>query len=161
MPMRKAHAHASADNKTVRSPAPTLFAWLALDKGDNAPARFWAYVVAALREVRPDIGQAALAMLQTPQPASEASQADWLKTILTDLLNELALAGPAPLVLVLDDLYVIENSLVHDELAFWLEHLPLPAHLVVSSRADPPWLPARWRSRCQIKGSRHFSGLLD
>ena len=80
--------------------------------------------MAALREVRPDIGQAALAMLQTPQPASEASQADWLKTILTDLLNELALAGPAPLVLVLDDLYVIENSLVHDELAFWLEHLP-------------------------------------
>ena len=29
--------------------APLRFAWLSLDRGDNAPSRFWAYVIAALQ----------------------------------------------------------------------------------------------------------------
>src|SRR5512137_365206 len=59
--------------ETVEQTIPTLFAWLSLDKGDNAPARFWAYVVAALREVRLDIGAAALTILQSPQPATTSA----------------------------------------------------------------------------------------
>src|SRR5512136_3009041 len=54
--------------ETVEQTIPTLFAWLSLDKGDNDPARFWAYVVAALREVRPKIGEAARTILQGTQP---------------------------------------------------------------------------------------------
>jgi LuxR family maltose regulon positive regulatory protein len=30
----------------------TRVAWVSLDRGDNAPARFWAYFVAALRRVQ-------------------------------------------------------------------------------------------------------------
>jgi len=139
--------------ETAEQTIPTLFAWLSLDKGDNDPTRFWAYVVAALREVRPNIGEAALTILQAPQPTTASTshgQAEWIETILTDLINELAEAGPVPLVLVLDDLHLIENSQIHDELVFVLEHLPSHNHLVVSSRADPPWPLARWRTRCQI-----------
>ena len=139
--------------ETAEQAMPTLFAWLSLDKGDNDPARFWAYAVAALREVRLDIGAAALTILQSPQPATTSAPHDrveWIETILTDLINELAEAGPAPLVLVLDDLHLIENSEIHDELVFLVEHLPPHIHLVVSSRADPPWPLARWRARCQI-----------
>jgi len=144
--------------ETAEQAIPTLFAWLSLDKGDNDPARFWTYVVAALREVRLDIGAAALTILQSPalvttQPATTSAphdQVEWIETILTDLINELAKAGPAPLVLVLDDLHLIENSQIHDELVFFLEHLPPHMHLVVSSRADPPWPLARWRARCQV-----------
>ena len=139
--------------ETAEQTIPTLFAWLSLDKGDNDPTRFWAYVVAALREVRLDIGAAALTILQSPQPATASAphdQVEWIETILTDLINELAEAGPAPLVLVLDDLHLIENSQIHDELVFLMEHLPPHIHLVVSSRADPPWPLARWRARCQV-----------
>src|SRR5512137_132753 len=57
--------------ETAEQTVPTLFAWLALDKGDNDPARFWAYVVAALREVRPDVGEAALTTLQSTQPTTD------------------------------------------------------------------------------------------
>lgn len=41
-------------------------AWLALDRADNDPARFWTYVVAALRTARPGIGAGALASLRAP-----------------------------------------------------------------------------------------------
>jgi len=33
-------------------------AWLSLEAGDNDPARFWMYVIAALRSVVPGIGEA-------------------------------------------------------------------------------------------------------
>ena len=139
--------------ETAEQTVPTLFAWLSLDKGDNDSTRFWTYVVAALREVRLDIGTAALTILQSPQPATTSAphdQVEWIETILTDLINELAETGSAPLVLVLDDLHLIENSQIHAELVFLMEHLPPHMHLVVSSRADPPWPLARWRARCQI-----------
>ncbi len=137
--------------ETAEQAIPTLFAWLSLDKGDNDPTRFWTYVVAALREVRLDIGAAALTILQSPATGSVPhDQVEWIETILTDLINELAEASPAPLVMVLDDLHLVENSQIHAELVFLMEHLPPHIHLVVSSRADPPWPLARWRARRQV-----------
>src|SRR5512143_111525 len=43
-------------------------AWLSLDEGDNDPARFLMYLVAALQKIEANIGVGALAMLQSPQP---------------------------------------------------------------------------------------------
>ena len=42
--------------------------WLSLDANDNDPPRFWAYVIAALQMLRPDLGASALALLESPQP---------------------------------------------------------------------------------------------
>ena len=44
-------------------------AWLSLDRGDNDPASFWTYVVAALRTVEPAIGASGVALLQESQPS--------------------------------------------------------------------------------------------
>src|SRR6516165_12540448 len=41
-------------------------AWLSLDAGDNDPARFWTYVIEALRTALPGFGDAALSMLRAP-----------------------------------------------------------------------------------------------
>ena len=43
-------------------------AWLSLDDGDNDPTRFLIYLVAALRTISPNIGEAALLALRSPQP---------------------------------------------------------------------------------------------
>ena len=42
--------------------------WLSLDEGDNDPAIFLAYVVAALQTIEAGIGKGSLSALQSPQP---------------------------------------------------------------------------------------------
>ena len=92
--------------------------------------RFWAYFLAALQIYKPGIGGTALAMLQSPQPPA-------IETILTDLLNEIALL-PADVVLVLDDYHVIQSTEINHALAYLLENLPLQLHIVIASRSSPP-----------------------
>jgi len=119
-------------------------AWVSLDKDDNAPIRFWAYIIAALQTVRADVGSTALAMLHAAQP-----QRPPVEMVLTDLINELA-GGTRALPLVLDDYHVIEAPSIHEALTFLLEHLPLQLHLVIASRTDPPLPLSRLRARGQL-----------
>src|SRR5213080_4423014 len=42
-------------------------AWLSLDEGDNDPARFLAYLVAALQTIAATIGEGVLGVLQSSQ----------------------------------------------------------------------------------------------
>jgi LuxR family maltose regulon positive regulatory protein len=62
-------------------------AWLALDATDNDPARFMAYLIAALQRINPAVGLKTQAMLQSPQPLPP-------ETILTPLMNDLASRRP-------------------------------------------------------------------
>jgi LuxR family maltose regulon positive regulatory protein len=119
-----------------------LAAWVSLDRGDNEPAAFWAYVIAALRTVASGIGENALALLDAPQPPP-------IETVLTTLLNDLsAVAGE--IVLVLDDYHVIDAREVQDGMAFLLDHLPPRLHVVIASRADPALPLARMRARGEL-----------
>lgn len=117
-------------------------AWLSLDEGDNDPARFLTYLVAALQTIAPTITEAAAAALQSPQPPPTES-------ILTTLLNDIATV-PDNIVLVLDDYHIIDSPLVDDVLAFLLEHLPPQLHLVIATRDDPNLPLARQRARGQL-----------
>ncbi len=121
-------------------------AWLSLDEGDNDPARFTAYLLAALQTIDPAIGQAAQALLQMPQPPPP-------EAFLTSLINDIA-ATSAPLVLVLDDYHLIQAPPIHQQLAFLLEHQPPPMHVVIVTREDPPLPLARLRARGQITDVR-------
>ena len=52
---------------TWASQSTSRVAWLSLDEQDNDPARFWAYVIAALRHSGSPVGEATLAMLYSAQ----------------------------------------------------------------------------------------------
>lgn len=117
-------------------------AWLSLDAGENDPVRFLRYFVAAVQTVTPAIGTGVMAMLQDPQPPP-------LESLLTTLLNDLSTVADR-FILVLDDYHVIDASEVDTALAFLLEHLPPPLHLVITTRADPPLPLARLRARSQL-----------
>jgi hypothetical protein len=119
-------------------------AWLSLDSMDNEPFRFWAAVIAALRRCRPGVGTLALAMVHSPQPPP-------FSALLTTLLNDLAEVGePAAPLLLLDDYQVIEESVIHETVTFWVEHLPAHVHLLLSSRVDPDLPLPRLRLRGQL-----------
>lgn len=128
-------------------------AWLSLEKGENTPARFWSYFVAALNTIeqvqQANIGSAILQASRTPQPGSMEVQ-------ITELINQLTTLDK-PICLVLDDLHALSESQIHQDLTFLIEHLPQDAHnlhLVATSRMDPPWPLARWRARRELNELR-------
>jgi LuxR family transcriptional regulator, maltose regulon positive regulatory protein len=117
-------------------------AWLWLEAVDNDPARFWMYVIEAMRSVAPGIGEASLAMLRAPgvNLAAEALPA---------LINELAEISER-LVLVLDDYHAIEDERIHEGMASFVEHLPTTLRIVMTSRVEPPLRIATLRARAQL-----------
>jgi LuxR family maltose regulon positive regulatory protein len=117
-------------------------AWLSLDERDSDPARFLAYLVAALQTIAPRIGEGLVGALQTPQPPPT-------ELILTPLLNEIT-ALPDKFILVLDDYHLIDAKPVDKALTFLLEHLPPQMHLVIATREDPQLPLARLRAQGQL-----------
>ncbi len=116
--------------------------WLSLDEADNDPARFTAYLIAALRAALEPAWQDAL-------DDAQASRAPVQEEVLTGLINQVA-AIPRQLALVLDDYHLITAQAVHDAMVFLLDHLPENLSLVIASRSDPPLPLPRLRARGQL-----------
>jgi LuxR family maltose regulon positive regulatory protein len=112
--------------------------WLSLDESDSDPVRFFTYVVAALQALDAKVGQSLLDTLHTIPQSPEA--------FVDPLINDLAAAKRA-IILALDDYHVITSALVQQAMAYLLHHVPPNLHLVVLTRADPPFPLPRWRLR--------------
>lgn len=117
-------------------------AWLSLDSGDNDPATFARYLVAALRRVAPGVGSATLELIGAPRPMP-------LTAALAPLVNELAEAG-GDLILVLDDFHELADADLLAGVAFLCERCPPGLHLVLAGRDEPPLPLARMRARRQL-----------
>ena len=142
------HAWHTAPSRSSRP-----LAWVSLDVDDNDPSRFWTYVLTALNTLHPGVGETPLALLfASPSPPIEA--------VLTSLLNALTQLSTQTM-LVLDDYHLIETQLIHEALAYFVEHLPPNVHLVLASRSDPLLPLARLRARGALSELRaldlHFS----
>jgi LuxR family maltose regulon positive regulatory protein len=116
-------------------------AWLSLDEADNDPTRFFTYLIAALRRLDGEAGQAAQSLLGAPQTPP-------VESLMTLLVGDLA-AVPA-FVLVLDDYHLIHTSLIHDAVEFLLNYQPPQMHLCLATRTDPPLPLPRLRVRGQM-----------
>ena len=114
--------------------------WLSLDESDNDPARFLAYLVAALQRIDPRIGEAVQAMRQSPQPP---------EIVLTALINEITTISSA-FILVIDDYHLIQSPVIHQQLTFLLERQPPQMHQMIITREDPPLPISRLRVRGQV-----------
>jgi LuxR family transcriptional regulator, maltose regulon positive regulatory protein len=117
-------------------------AWLALDRGDDDPVRFWTYLVEALRAAVPDIGAQAVSLVRVPGISL-------VDGVLPALLNDLDTLD-RDLVLVLDDYHLITAREIHASVTFLLEHLPPMLRLVIATRSDPPLPLARLRARGEL-----------
>ena len=118
-------------------------AWLSLDEGDNDPARFLAYLVAALRAAGPQIGTEALRLLERAPAALE------VEPVAASLINDLAGLG-SPAILVLDDYHAITELAVHEAVGLLVDRQPPSLHLAIATRHDPPLPLSRLRGRGQM-----------
>ena len=121
-------------------------AWLSLDEQDNQAERFARYFIAALQKVDESLGQTALAKLTKHQPLA-------LQDLLVDVINDLA-SYQRCFLLVLDDYHLIENPMIDQALAFFVEHSPPCMHLVMTSRIDPTLPLSRWRAKGMMQELR-------
>jgi LuxR family maltose regulon positive regulatory protein len=128
-------------------------AWISLDDGDNDPARFSAYLAAALQRTDESIGQAG-------RDALELAGSFLQESHLITLINQVAGLPPA-FVLVLDDYHLITSQVIHDAVTFLVDHLSENLHLVLATRADPPLPLPRLRARGHLTELRqsdlHFT----
>jgi LuxR family maltose regulon positive regulatory protein len=133
-----------------RSPAAphSSAVWLSLDEGDNDPLRFFTYLLAALRQVLPDVGEATISVLDLPNCPPPVN-------IMVMLINELATAPQFaarndPLVLVVDDYHFIQFPPLQDAIELLVNQPPAGLHLVLVTREDPPFPLARLRGRGEM-----------
>jgi LuxR family maltose regulon positive regulatory protein len=124
------------------------FGWVSLDEQDNDPVRLWTHAVEALRRVTPDEGFGADVMV-----GMGATRPSLVETTLPVLINELSELDRR-VILVLDDYQFVTNVECHDSVAFFVDHLPENAHLVVSSRSEPRLRLARLRARGEMNEIR-------
>lgn len=110
-------------------------AWLSLDRGDNDPARFGAYLVEAIRQSGLPMGEQMQSLLRfTQQPP--------LESLVAISINAAATAG-ADFLLVLDDYHLIVADEIHAAIGNLLYRLPPNFHVVIVTRGRPP-LPLAW-----------------
>ena len=121
-------------------------AWYSLDQGDNERIRFLSYFISAMNVVSEGFGEGVREALHTSQPPGT-------EVLLSGLINEIS-EVQKPFVIVLDDYHVITNPEIHDILTFIVENQPRAMHIVLASRADPPWPLARLRARREMNEIR-------
>ena len=116
--------------------------WLTLDDDDDDPIRFWSYAILALQTIKANIGESILGLFQS-------SHVPPIESIMTTIINEMS-GVSEEFALVFDDYHVIRAQPIHDALTFLLKYLPPQAHLVISSRIDPPIPLAHLRAQNQL-----------
>ncbi|RKH50512.1 LuxR family transcriptional regulator [Corallococcus sp. AB049A] len=106
-----------------------LLAWLSLDERDNAPERFFSYLVGAIRRAAPEFD----AYIASPLDAQVALPLEHATTVVLRSLWNLG----RELVVVLDDFHVLRERALVRAFSYLLDHAPPHVHWIVSSRSPP------------------------
>ena len=121
--------------------------WVSLDENDSDLKRFLGYLTAGVRERFPQA-------LETTRSLSQGAELPGPQAVANIVSNELN-AIDRPFFLVLDDYHRIHaGSPVNDLLRVLLDHPPIPLHLVLLTRRDPPLPLGRLRVLGQVTEAR-------
>jgi LuxR family maltose regulon positive regulatory protein len=117
-------------------------AWLTADSNDDEPGRFLFYVAQAMQRVMQGVGSDALDLIRESFLISPHAIVCTLINDLTDVEEEVYL--------FLDDYHWVTNQELHDAVAFFLRHAPSQAHVVITTRSEPPLPLASLRANNQL-----------
>ena len=117
------------------------FAWVSVDERDNDPKVLLTYVAQALDAVQP-VGERVFEALASPASSVPGSVVPRLGAALA--------AMTTPVVLVLDDVHLLQNSECRAALSVLAEHVPAGSRLAFAGRDQPPVRVARLRAEGKI-----------
>lgn len=117
-------------------------AWVALDRNDNHPIRFWKHVIESLKQ------SSTLFARQVDLHYFGEDQDATGNTLVAKLMNRLN-RTQEKIVLILDDFHHVDDHLILEGITYFLKHLPNSLHICISSRVHPP-LPL---SRLRVEGN--------
>jgi LuxR family transcriptional regulator, maltose regulon positive regulatory protein len=121
-------------------------AWLAIDENDHNFIFFLRHFTAALRKIFPEAFPETYKLIYNPSEIN-------LESISLVLTNEIA-ALSQRFVMVLDDFHRADCPQLLELLSRWAKHWPLPMHLVIISRTQPPLPLAGLKSQGKINDIR-------
>jgi LuxR family maltose regulon positive regulatory protein len=116
-------------------------AWVTLVRSDDEPSRFWSQVLAAIRAAASDVGVEATQLLHDSGGLSER--------FVGSLADDIARVDTG-LIVVLDDVHLVDDALIHARLAHLVERAPPGLRLVLIARERPSLPVARWRARGMV-----------
>jgi len=120
---------------------PHGFAWVSVDEADNDPKVLLTYVAEALNAVE-SIGQRVFDALASPASSVHGSVVPRLGAAFSSMT--------APVVLVLDDVHLLDNSECRSALSVLADHVPGGSRLVLAGRTEPPLRVARLRAEGRL-----------
>lgn len=133
-------------------------AWLALEETDNAPERFWRYLLAAFdallfaddtTNTLSDTVQGWLEDAHTKNVHTTADDSIDASLLVTRIVNAL-LETPQERVLVLDDYHLIQQTSIHRAISHLIDNAPPTFHFIISSRSEPNLPLSRLRARGEL-----------
>src|SRR5499427_8591564 len=113
------------------------FAWVSVDDRDNDPKVLLNYVAEALNAVEP-VGQRVFDALASPVSSVPGSVVPRIGAAFASMIS--------PVVLVLDDVHLLDNSECRAALSVLADHVPAGSRLVLAGRDSPPVRAARLRA---------------
>ena len=117
-------------------------AWLTIDADDNETHCFLFYVAQALHHTCKGVGADAINLIQESFLISP-------HTIVSSLINDLADVEDE-IYLFLEDYHWVTSPEIHEAMALFLKHAPSHCHVVLTTRAEPPFPLASLRAQNQL-----------
>ena len=117
-------------------------AWVSLDAADNDYYRFFGYLLEAIHQQDPKVGNTLLQMLQSPMPPSQEIFVELFLKDISSLSQECTL--------VLDDFHLINNAAIHADLYKIIEGSPKELHFILCSRTELPFSVSRLRANDEL-----------
>lgn len=118
----------------------TNWVWLLLDSEDDDPLRFASALIASLNAAG--------------LPIKEDAAGPDARAVITSVINQIGKCNHNSVAIVLDDVHVISEPLVHELMDYLLDHMPSNLRLVMACRHDPPIALARRRARGEVADVR-------
>ncbi len=115
-----------------------------LDKGDSDLVVFCSYLLHGLEKLKKNLASRTKGLLEQSGEVGRNYE-----LLFGTLINELVEKRKEELFFILDDYHALpEDSLVHQAMDYFIDHLPDTVHVVISSRTMPP-LPSlsKWRAK--------------